>query len=165
MWHKMLQLHLAVGPAEVLEWMLEQGLRATLKAYGGDENMALRQARSGSLGLARWTNQLRQNIQAHEGHVQLMSVLKRAVFSDDGNLLFVNSGINLERPLDAQGDAFWWHSQGFDSLEAPFSGYKRVIRGLDSANGGIKISPYSATIDSACGFGGMLTAICFDSHG
>jgi hypothetical protein len=34
MLQKCLQLHFAVNPAEVLRWMLDQGLAATLEAYG-----------------------------------------------------------------------------------------------------------------------------------
>jgi len=161
MWHKLLQLHLAVSPAETLVWMLEQGLRATLAAYGGDAEMALRRARSGALELARWTNELRQNMQARDGHVQLMSALRRAAFSADGALLFVHSGIDARRPLDAQGDAFWWNSADFAKLDAPFAGYARIVRGFDPDHGGMRIGRFSATVDSGCGFGGPLTSVCF----
>ena len=77
MWHKLLQLQLAVGPSEVLTWMLEQGLETTLAAYGGDPETALRRARSGALELARWTNELRQHMQARDGHVQLHPLPRR----------------------------------------------------------------------------------------
>jgi hypothetical protein len=36
MWQKLLQLQFAPNPAEVLQWMLGQGLEPTLRAYGGD---------------------------------------------------------------------------------------------------------------------------------
>jgi serine/threonine protein phosphatase 1 len=165
MWHKLLQLHLAVGPAEVLIWMLEQGLRETLTAYGGDAETALRRARSGALELARWTNELRQHMQARDGHVQLMSSLRRAALSDDGALLFVHAGIDARRPLDAQGDAFWWNSADFAALDAPFAGYARIVRGFDPEHGGVRIGAFSATVDSGCGFGGPLTAVCFGPDG
>ena len=165
MWHKMLQLHLAVGPAEVLVWMLEQGLRETLAAYGGDEETALRRARSGALELARWTNELRQHMQIRDGHVELMSSLRRAALSDDGSLLFVHAGIDAKRPLDAQGDAFWWNSADFADLGAPFAGYARIVRGFDPEHGGIDIGAFSATVDSGCGFGGPLTSLCFGPEG
>ncbi len=165
MWHKMLQLHLAVGPAEVLAWMLEQGLRETLAAYGGDEETALRRARSGALELARWTNELRQNMQARDGHVELTSSLRRAALTEDGALLFVHAGIDATRPLDAQGDAFWWNSSDFSALQAPFAGYTKIVRGFDSEHGGIDIGTFSATVDSGCGFGGPLTSVCFGVDG
>jgi serine/threonine protein phosphatase 1 len=165
MWHKLLQLHLAVGPAEVLTWMLDRGLRQTLEAYGSDEETALRRARSGALDLARWTNELRQYMQARDGHVQLMSSLRRAAFTEDGMLLFVHTGIDAKRPLDAQGDAFWWNGADFAGLDAPFSGYTKIVRGFDVEHGGVQIGPFSATVDSGCGFGGTLSAICFGVDG
>src|SRR5580658_2467460 len=36
MWQKLLQLQFAPNPREVLQWMLDHGLAATLAAYGGD---------------------------------------------------------------------------------------------------------------------------------
>ena len=165
MWHKLLQLQLAVGPAEVLTWMLEQGLETTLATYGGDPETALRRARSGALELARWTNELRQRMQEKGGHVELMSSLRRAAFTADGSLLFVHAGIDKKRPVDAQGDAFWWHSENFADMDSPYSGYRKVVRGFDPEHSGIQIGPYSATIDAGCGFGGPLTCVCFDIDG
>ncbi|MBR46726.1 MAG: hypothetical protein CMM31_09680 [Rhodospirillaceae bacterium] len=165
MWHKLLQLQLAVGPAEVLAWMLEQGIEATLAAYGGDAEEAGRRARSGALELARWTNELRRHMQARDGHVELMTGLRRAAVTEDGSLLFVHAGIDRDRPLDAQGDAFWWSMEGFADLEAPFAGYRRVVRGYDPEHSGVRIGPFSASIDAGCGFGGTLAAVCFDNEG
>jgi len=165
MWHKLLQIQLAVGPAEVLSWMLEQGLETTLAAYGGDAETALRRARSGALELARWTNELRQRMAERGGHVELMSSLRRAAFTDDGSLLFVHAGIDRKRPLDAQGDAFWWNIDDFTNLDAPFSGYRKIVRGFEPDHSGIQIGDFSATIDAGCGFGGPLASVCFDADG
>jgi len=165
MWHKLLQLQLAVGPAEVLGWMLEQGLETTLEAYGGDAETALRRARSGALELARWTNQLRQRMQERGGHVDLMSSLRRAAFTDDGSLLFVHAGIDRKRPLDAQGDSFWWNSDDFSAMDTPFSGYRKIVRGFEPNHSGIRIGQFSASIDAGCGFGGPLACVCFASDG
>ena len=165
MWHKLLQIQLAVGPAEVLNWMLEQGLESTLAAYGGDAETALRRARSGALELARWTNELRQRMAERGGHVELMSSLRRAAFTDDGSLLFVHAGIDRKRPLDAQGDAFWWNIDDFTNLDAPFSGYRKIVRGFEPDHPGIQIGDFSATIDAGCGFGGPLACVCFDTDG
>ena len=165
MWHKLLQIQLAVGPAEVLSWMLEQGLDTTLAAYGGDAETALRRARSGALELARWTNELRQRMAERGGHVELMSSLRRAAFTDDGSLLFVHAGIDRKRPLDAQGDAFWWNIDDFTNLDAPFSGYRKIVRGFEPDHSGIQIGDFSATIDAGCGFGGPLASVCFDADG
>ena len=94
MWQKLLQLQFAVGPAEVLAWMLDQGVDATLATYGGDVEEAGRRARSGALELARWTNELRRRMQDRTGHVELMTSLRRAAVTEDGSLLFVHAGID-----------------------------------------------------------------------
>ena len=165
MWQKLLQLQLAVGPAEVLAWMLDQGVEATLEAYGGDVNEAGRRSRSGALELARWTNELRRHMQDRIGHVELMTSLRRAAFTEDGSLLFVHAGIDRHRPLDAQGDAFWWSMEGFADLDAPYAGYRKGVRGFEPDHRGIQIDLYSASIDAGCGFGGPLAAVCFDCEG
>lgn len=165
MWQKTLQLHLSVGPSEVLVWMLDQGLRATLAAYGADEETALRRARSGALELARWTNELRRHMQNHEGHIELMSSLRRAALTEEETLLFVHSGIDPDRPLDAQGDAFWWNFKGFTSISEQFAGFKKVVRGFDPTGGGVSVGSWTATTDGGCGRGGLLTAMCFNQRG
>jgi len=165
MWQKLLQLQFAVGPAEVLAWMLDQGVAATLLSYGGNVEEAGRRARSGALELARWTNELRRHMQARAGHVELMTSLRRAAVTEDGSLLFVHAGIDRHRPLDAQGDAFWWSVDGFDDLESPYTGYRKVVRGFEPTHGGIQIAPYTASIDAGCGFGGPLAAVCFNCEG
>ena len=37
MWHKLFELQFAVNPAEVLEWMMAQGIEATIRAYGAED--------------------------------------------------------------------------------------------------------------------------------
>ena len=108
MWAKLMQIHLALNPAEVLEWMLERGLAATLAAYGGSAQRGLARARAGATELARWTGELRAAMQSNPGHYMLMSALKRAAYTEDGSLLFVHAGIDTSRPLAAQGDDLWW---------------------------------------------------------
>src|ERR1700755_1132710 len=36
MWQKLLQLQFAPNPAELLQWMIQAGMEATIRAYGGD---------------------------------------------------------------------------------------------------------------------------------
>src|SRR5207244_1969250 len=36
MWQKLLQLQFAQNPGEVLEWMVREGVEATVKAFGGE---------------------------------------------------------------------------------------------------------------------------------
>ena len=165
MWSKLLQIQLALNPAEVLEWMLDRGVGATLAAYGGDARIGLTRARAGAVDLARWTAEVRSAMQARPGHYPMMAALRRAAFTDDGALLFVHAGIDSDRPLDAQGDALWWGGGGFDSLSQPYGGFKVVVRGFDRADKGLRVNQVTATIDGGCGFGGPLHAACFDCSG
>lgn len=165
MWEKLLQLHLAADPGAVLNWMLGQGVRATLEDYGADVETALARARAGALQLARWTNELRAAMQSRPGHVELLTSVRRAAYTDDGSLLFVNAGIDPSRPLATQADALWWGGEGFARIGEPYGGCKKVVRGFDRKGRGFRITPYTATIDEGCGFGGPLAAACFDPEG
>ncbi|MFQ5784639.1 MAG: hypothetical protein ACE5H8_07420 [Alphaproteobacteria bacterium] len=162
MWSKLLQIHLAFNPVEVVQWMLDRGVGATLAAYGIDIARGLARARVGAVDLARWTGELRRAMQARPGHFTLMSALRRAAFTDDSALLFVHAGVDASRPLAAQGDALWWGGGGFDSLAEPFGDFRLVVRGFDRNGGGFRVARFTATIDAGCGFGGPLCAGCFD---
>ncbi len=165
MWSKLLQIHLAFNPTEVLDWMLGRGVGATLAAYGGDAGSGRTRARAGAVEIARWTAELRGAMQAHPGHTVLMTQLRHAAFTDDGALLFVHAGLDTSRPLDAQSDALWWGGSGFDAISEPYGGFRMVVRGFDRAGGGLKIDRFTATLDGGCGLGGPLHAGCFDLSG
>jgi serine/threonine protein phosphatase 1 len=184
MWHKLLQLQFAITPTEVMRWTLDQGVGATLAAYGASEKEALSIARQGPVGITRWTLKLRQAMNQSPGHAEFMAALKRAAFTEDGRLLFVSAGLDPSLPLAAQIDSFWWGSAGFATLEsddaAPYEGYVRVVRGFArerSANGHgrqraagsnaapITLAGVTATVDGGAGFGGVLAAACFDPAG
>jgi serine/threonine protein phosphatase 1 len=165
MWDKLLQLQFAPNPREVLDWMLAQGLGATLEAYGTAPAEAARQARGGAVGLARWTGGLRRAVQAAPGHGAFMSALRRAAYTDDGRLLFVHAGVDPERPLTAQNDALWWGHPGGYPPAAPFDGFAQVVRGFDRAHGGVQLFACATSIDAGCGFGGPLVAACFGMDG
>jgi serine/threonine protein phosphatase 1 len=165
MWQKLLQLQFAPNPVEVLHWMAAQGVDATIEAYGSTVDEAILAARDGILSLTRWTGQLRQAIRSYDGHGTLMSVLRHAAFTDTGSLLFVHAGIDPARPLSAQSDSFWWGGSGFASMEAPFSDYRRIVRGFDRKHGGCQETPFTLSIDAGCGFGGPLMAAQFDAGG
>lgn len=158
MLQKCLQLHFAVNPAEVLRWMLDQGLAATLEAYGADIRAGLVAAREGATALARWTGLVRRGLDAKPGHRELSLAVRRAAFDDGGRLLFVSAGLDLERPLAAQGDALWWGGRGFDKLEKPFESYARIVRGYAANHPGAVAGPFGLTLDGGCGFGGPLLA-------
>ncbi|MGM0560013.1 MAG: hypothetical protein ACQETX_02960 [Pseudomonadota bacterium] len=161
MWQKLLQLQFATDPRMVLEWMLQQGVGATLEAYGMDPDEARRAAGSGTVGLTRWTQTLRARMQARPGHYEFMGSIRRAAYTGDHGLLFVHSGFDPSRPLETQRDSFWWSSNGFTTLESPYSSYKRVVRGFEKSHPGVLVEDYTATLDAGCGFGGSLVAACF----
>jgi serine/threonine protein phosphatase 1 len=165
MWQKLLQLQFATDPRAVLAWMLDQGVGATLESYGGTVESAHREVSVGTLGLTRWTGGLREAMQRNPGHYQLFGALRRAAFTDDGSLLFVNAGLDPTRPLEAQSDSFWWSGGAFSRMAGAYGGYRRVVRGFDPNHGGFAMTDYTATIDGGCGFDGPLLAACFTASG
>ena len=164
MWQKLLQLQFAPNPPEVLSWMLGQGLEATLTAYGGRPEEGLKAARDGAVQLTRWTNRLREAIRSADGHNNLYTVLKRAAFCDSGVLL-VSAGLDIERPLAAQGDSFWWGGGRFSAIDQPYETFNRVVRGYDATNAGVRITDHTASLDGGCGRGGTLAAALFAADG
>jgi serine/threonine protein phosphatase 1 len=165
MWQKLLQLHYAVGPLEVFDWMLRQGIEPTLRAYGGHPDQARATLRQGAQAIARWTAGLREAIRARPGHEDFYAAIRRAAITEDRSLLFVNAGLDPARPLDSQGDAFWWGGPGFGDLSGPFESFRLVVRGFDRAMGGVAVGAHKASIDAGAGRGGPLIAGCFDRAG
>jgi serine/threonine protein phosphatase 1 len=175
MWQKLLQLQFATDPRAVLQWMLDQGVAATLESYGFDPAEGLREAAAGPRQLTRWTSALRARIQACPGHWELLGSLRRAAYTDrasngDGStegwgLLYVNAGLDPERPLEAQKDTFWWGGGSFTAVDRPYGGYRRVVRGFCPQHPGLEIADFTATLDGGCGFGGPLQAACFALDG
>jgi serine/threonine protein phosphatase 1 len=165
MWQKLLQLQFAPNPREVFEFMLDQGVGATVEAYGGSIETGRAHLRDGPLSLTRWTSSLRAGMQRQPGHYALMSILRRAAYTDDGRLLFVHAGLDPERPLGSQGDSLWWGSARFGDLGGPYEGFKRIVRGFDRAHGGAQIGAFVTTLDAGSGFGGPLIAGCLDADG
>ncbi|HZS82425.1 MAG TPA: hypothetical protein VFA50_06120 [Stellaceae bacterium] len=165
MWQKLLQLQFAVSPRDVLQWMLDQGVAATLQAYGGDPQQGFAACREGPRALTRWTSALRAQLNAMPGHSQFLGALRRAALTDDGRLLFVHAGLDATRPLDTQGDAFWWDGRRLLELARPYAGFRRVIRGFDHLHRGVVEAEFATSIDAGCGFGGELVAVCFAPDG
>jgi serine/threonine protein phosphatase 1 len=178
MWQKLLQLQFATDPRGVLEWMLGQGLAATLAAYGSSAEEARERVRGGTVGLTRWTQGLRRAMQERPGHTAFMATLRRACAVAGGpagqdapaqGVLCVNAGLDPSRPLEAQKDSFWWPSGGFRRLATPYAGYARVVRGFapdkDAPHPGVALDAVTATVDAGCGFGGPLAAACFALDG
>jgi serine/threonine protein phosphatase 1 len=165
MWQKLLQVQFAPNPREVLQWMLDHGVGATLEAYGSDPRQALAAARNGTLALTRWTASLRAAMDARAGHRQLLTSLKRAAFTADDGLLFVHAGIDPGKPLDLQRDVLWWGGTDILELAAPYGSFRRVVRGYDRDHGGLRETSCAVSIDGGSGFGGPLLAACFAPDG
>lgn len=167
MWQKLLQLQFAPNPGEVLAWMLRQGVEATLRAYGGSPEEGMHAARAGAVQLTRWTNGLREAIRAAPGHGNLNTAVRRAAFSDheDGGVLCVSAGIDVTRPLAAQGDTFWWGGRRFADIDQPYETFRRIVRGFDANNGGVRMTDHTASLDGGCGRGGTLACGVFSGTG
>src|SRR3546814_18054710 len=71
MWQKLLQLQFATDPKAVLQWMLDQGLAASLEAYGVQPSEGLRAAAAGPPQLTHWTTALSERRPAYARHLQI----------------------------------------------------------------------------------------------
>jgi serine/threonine protein phosphatase 1 len=165
MWRKLLQIQLAPEPDKVFDWMMEHGVGETLSAYGQSERAARAFFREGTLATTKWTTRLRESIEAHPGHTDLLFSLRRAAYTANGELLLVHAGIDPSRPVSEQTDTFWWGSGYFDKIDSSYFGFKKVIRGYDRDHSGIVETDYTLSIDSGCGLGGELNAVCIDLTG
>ncbi len=161
MWQKLLQLQFAPNPGEVLRWMVNAGIEATVRAYGGDLRQGFAAARDGPRTITRWTGGLRSAMNAAPGHTTLFTALRHAAFTEDRGLLFVHAAVDPSRPLAAQGDAFWWGRDDILELAEPFEGFRRVVRGVDRRQRGVVETAFAAALDGGAGRGGRLVAACF----
>ena len=145
--------------------MVQAGVEATVRAYGGDMRQGFAATRDGPRTITRWTSALRAAMNAAEGHSTLFAALRHAAFTGDRNLLFVHAGIDPRRAVTVQGDAFWWSPVDILELAEPFDGFGRVVRGFDRDRRGIVESPFGVSIDGGAGRGGRLQAACFAADG
>jgi len=161
MWKKLLQIQFAPNPSEVFEWMMDQGVEATLEAYGGRADEARTLLGEGAIAITRWTNALRASMQRRAGHDDLLSSVKRAAYTENKHVLFVHAGVDPNRPLSQQGDALWWGSGYFSTIDGAYGDVNMVVRGFDRRHEGLAMNQWTATVDAGCGFGGRLAAACF----
>ena len=141
MWHKTLSLQFAMTPLQVLDWMLERGLAATVEAYGAAIAEGRGACRNGPSAIARWTAVLRQHQANRSGHAELMNGLARAARSADGSLFLSAAGIDPTRGIEDQADAFWWNAASDRTLAAALAGnpahdwqgVARLVRGAGPA--------------------------------
>ena len=148
--------------------MLENGLPPILESYGFCPDGLSDACRTGVTGLTRWTGRVRDKIRSTAGHEIFFHTLKRAAHTDlDGDypMLFVHAGLDANKALDDQGDAFWWEAEKFQSLTRAYEPFAKVVRGYDPAHRGSELNCIKATIDDGCGFGGALTSVAFGADG
>ena len=132
MFSKLLQLQLAPNPNEILEWMFDHGVNKTIKSYGFSEEEVKNIASSGTINISKWTSNLSKIIQKNPGHTDYFLNLKHAAYSHTKQILFVNRGVDISRPLSAQNDCFWWGYQNFSTIQEPYKTFSRIVRGYES---------------------------------
>ena len=132
MFSKLLQLHLAPNPSEIIEWMFDHGVNETIKSYGFSVKEIRNVASSGTINISRWTANLNRVIHNSLGHTQYFLNLKHAAYSHTKKILFVNRGVDITRPLSAQNDCFWWGFQNFSTIQKPYNTFIRIVRGYES---------------------------------
>jgi hypothetical protein len=145
--------------------MLSQGADATLRAYGGDPMRGQAAMREGAMAIGRWTASTRQAMAAHPGHRELMSVLRRAAYTEDDGLLFVHAGLDPRRSLAEQGDTLWWGHAAWPKLKTPYGAYRCVVRGYGGSAAPPDPGPHALTLDGGCGSGRSLVAACLATDG
>ncbi len=132
MFSKLLQLHLAPNPSEIVEWMFDHGVNATINSYGFSDSEVKNIASSGTINISKWTTNLNKAVQSNPGHTQYFLNLKHAAYSYTKKILFVNRGVDITRPLSAQNDCFWWGFQNFSRIQKPYKTFLRIVRGYES---------------------------------
>ena len=168
MFQKLLQLQFASDPANVLLWMLGNGMAPALQSYDISAHDGIEACRKGVVGIGKWTESIRQAIRKNPGHEIFGAQYVRAAYTDEASdypMLFVNSGIDAAKALPEQGDNFWWPRQKFEDITHAYKPFEKVVRGYDPAHKGFHANCVTATIDGGCGFGGALIAAEFENGG
>ncbi len=165
MWQKLLQLQFAPNPGELLQWMVQAGIEATIRAYGGDLRQGFAACRDGARAITRWTGGLRSAMNATPGHTELFAALRHAALTEDRGLLFVHAAVEPSRPLSEQRDAFWWGREDILELKEPFASFRRIVRGVDRDRRGVVEREFAVSVDGGAGLGGRLIAACFGLDG
>ncbi len=134
MFLKLLQLQTAPNPNDIVKWMFEHGVDATIKSYGFNREELLQISTQGTLPISKWTSRLNSSILSQPGHNQYFINLKHAAYTNTKKILFLNRGVDISRPLSAQSDCFWWGYQNFSNLNNPYNTFIRIVRGYKSSN-------------------------------
>ena len=132
MFRKLLQLHIAPNPIEILEWIFSHGVDQTVISYNFDPDEFRKTVTQGTIQINKLTTKLNNQISSNSGHQEFFSNLKHAAYTDSMEVLFVNRGVDISRPLSAQNDCFWWGYQNFSQINKPYFSFKRIVRGYQS---------------------------------
>ena len=132
MFSKLLQLHIAPNPTEILNWIFSHGVDQTIISYGFNPDEFRKIALQGTIQINKLTTKLNYEISSNPGHKEFFSNLKHAAYTETKDVLFVNRGVDLSRPLSAQNDCFWWGYQNFSQINKPYLSFKRIVRGYQS---------------------------------
>ena len=132
MFIKLLQLHTAPNPIEILEWIFNHGVDQTIISYKFDPEEFRKTVTQGTIQINKLTTKLNNQISSNSGHQEFFSSLKHAAYTDSMEVLFVNRGVDISRPLSAQNDCFWWGYQNFSKIDKPYFSFKRIVRGYQS---------------------------------
>ena len=132
MFSKLLQLQIAPNPIEIVDWIFSHGVDQTLLSYNFDPDQFRNIATQGTIQINKLTSRLNKKISKTPGHKEFFSNLKHAAFSSSLEVLFVNRGVDLSRPLSAQNDCFWWGYQNFSLINKPYNTFRRIVRGYQS---------------------------------
>ncbi|MCC9620663.1 hypothetical protein LPB41_03075 [Thalassospira sp. MA62] len=162
---KLQQIQFAPNPAEVFDWMLTRGIAGIVRAYGFDPAQVQATMRQGAHAISQWTSQFGDALRRHPGHNALLSDLKHAAYTTDGQLIFVHAGLDASRPLTGQTDTFWWGGSMFESITDRYYDCARIVRGAANNKVGLQQREFSLSIDGGAGRGGPLIAAALDSKG
>ena len=132
MFSKLLQLQIAPNPIEIIDWIFSHGVDKTIISYNFNPDEFKKVASQGTLKINKLTSELNNQISLNHGHKEFFSNLKHAAYSETKEVLFVNRGVDISRPLSAQYDCFWWGYQNFSLINKPYNSFKRIVRGYQS---------------------------------
>ena len=130
---KLLQLQTAPNPNDIISWMFDHGVGATIESYGLEKKEILQVSSQGTLAISKWTKKLNNALMLKEGHKEYFDQLKHAAYTKSKKILFLNRGVDITRPLSAQNDCFWWGYQNFSDLNKPYNSFIRIVRGYQSS--------------------------------
>ena len=132
MFSKLLQLHIAPNPIEILDWIFSHGVDQTIISYNFDPDEFRKIVTQGTIQISKLTTRLNNQISLSPGHKEFFSNLKHAAYTDTMEVLFVNRGVDISRPLSAQNDCFWWGYKNFSQINKPYFSFNRIVRGYQS---------------------------------